>query len=345
MVDERVVVMSSQGYKNLVNPVDGKGFHWATDVNAELPIKIRKEGPGSEKPTTIPEYFTQQVKASAARNALFVERDGKILQWTWQQYYDDVMKFAKALVKLQVNQRSTVAIMGFNSPEWVFAFMGAVMNNCLGTGVYSTNAADACFYQADHSEAEVVVVETNDMLKRYDLARLPRLKALVVWGEKELPADLKDSRYYLWKDFMKVGADVKESVVLERAFSQKPGQCCCLIYTSGTTGMPKGCMLSHDNLTWEVIPMMTHAQISQPDTPAINNRVVSYLPLSHIAGLAVDVMSHLYAGHELYFAKPDALAGTLVQTLTWARPTIFFAVPRVWEKFEEKLKEIAASKP
>jgi long-chain-fatty-acid--CoA ligase ACSBG len=51
------------------------------------------------------------------------------------------------------------------------------------------------------------------------------------------------------------------------------------------------------------------------------------------------------SGHELYFARPDALAGTLVQTLTWARPTIFFAVPRVWEKFEEKLKEIGASKP
>ena len=50
-------------------------------------------------------------------------------------------------------------------------------------------------------------------------------------------------------------------------------------------------------------------------------------------------------GSTLYFAKPDALQGTLVETLTWARPTMFLAVPRVWEKFEDKLKEIAASKP
>lgn len=76
-----------------------------------------------------------------------------------------------------------------------------------------------------------------------------------------------------------------------------------------------------------------------------DNRIVSYLPLSHIAGLTIDVIAHMFAGSELYFAMPDALQGTIVQTLQWARPTIFFGVPRVWEKFEDKLKEIASTKP
>jgi long-chain-fatty-acid--CoA ligase ACSBG len=53
----------------------------------------------------------------------------------------------------------------------------------------------------------------------------------------------------------------------------------------------------------------------------------------------------MVTGHELFFARPDALAGTLVQSLTWARPTIFFAVPRVYEKFEEKMKELGQTKP
>jgi len=59
----------------------------------------------------------------------------------------------------------------------------------------------------------------------------------------------------------------------------------------------------------------------------------------------IDLSLQIYSGHQVYFARPDALAGTLVQSLQWARPTIFFAVPRVWEKFEEKLKEIASTKP
>jgi len=103
-------------------------------------------------------------------------------------------------------------------------------------------------------------------------------------------------------------------------------------------------MLSHDNLTGMAGPMIAEWNKWDPSIVSINNRNVSYLPLSHIAGLTVDFMTHIYNGHELYFARPDALQGTIVQTLNWARPTMFFAVPRIWEKFEEKLKEIGASK-
>jgi long-chain-fatty-acid--CoA ligase ACSBG len=134
-------------------------------------------------------------------------------------------------------------------------------------------------------------------------------------------------------------------VINEKTSRQKPGECAVLIYTSGTTGHPKGCMLSHDNCVWEQRPVIETLAETKPEINGPNNRIVSYLPLSHIAGLSVDVLTHYLTGHEVYFARPDALQGTIVQTLTWARPTMFFAVPRVWEKFEEKLKEIAASKP
>ena len=100
MADDRVVIMSSQGYKNLVNPIDGKGLHWVTDVNSEIPIKLRKNGPGSEAPTTVSNLFINQVKASGPRPTLFIERNGKKIHWTWNQYYLDCMKFAKACHKL-----------------------------------------------------------------------------------------------------------------------------------------------------------------------------------------------------------------------------------------------------
>lgn len=90
------------------------------------------------------------------------------------------------------------------------------MYNCVMTGVYSTNAPDACLYQADHSEAEIIVVENNDLLTRFDQQKLPRVKAFVVWGEKSLPTD-HSSKVYLWSDFMKLGEKVSDKVILEKA--------------------------------------------------------------------------------------------------------------------------------
>jgi long-chain-fatty-acid--CoA ligase ACSBG len=246
---------------------------------------------------------------------------------------------------LGVQERKCVNIMGHNAPEWVISFMGGLTSNCYVSGVYPTNNAEACFYQADHSEAELVVVDSVEQLKKYEvnLHRLPNIKAIVVYGLDRLPAELKDKRYFAWKDFLAVGKDVKNEVLQDKIRRQRPGKCGCLIYTSGTTGNPKACMLSHDNMVWTVQSAFSQLTAGG-EAFTEDERIVSYLPLSHIAGLLLDVLSQTLVGFKVYFAKPDALQGSLVLTLQWARPTYFLAVPRVWEKMEEKLKDIAASK-
>lgn len=98
--------------------------------------------------------------------------------------------------------------MGFNSPEWAIAYMGGIMHNNVVTGIYTTNGPEACFYQAENSEAQVVVVDTIDQLKLYlkIIDRLPELKAVVVWGTQSIPEDLqKDSRIYTFKSFLEIG--------------------------------------------------------------------------------------------------------------------------------------------
>ena len=110
-------------------------------------------------------------------------------------------------------------------------------------------------------------------------------------------------------------------------------------------------MLSHDNLVFGATALSE--DLTQNISPEMNEngyqpedmRMVSYLPLSHIAGLQTDIISNLLSGSQVYFARPDALQGTLTETLQWCRPTIFFTVPRVWEKFEDALKERAAASP
>ena len=93
---------------------------------------------------------------------------------------------------------------------------------------------------------------------------------------------------------------------------QKPGMCCDIVYTSGTTGNPKGVMLSHDNFLWTLI---SASSVFQQELDLTNERIVSYLPLSHVAGQISDIVNNITNKACIYFARPDALQGSLVETL------------------------------
>ena len=118
---------------------------------------------------------------------------------------------------------------------------------------------------------------------------MPEVKAVVAWGVETIPEELaKDSRVYTYKAFLELGAKVKDTEIDAIIARQKPGECCCLIYTSGTTGHPKGVMLSHDNIIFNGTSVGTDVIENAPGGEQLNPedmRVVSYLPLSHIAGL------------------------------------------------------------
>lgn len=89
-------------------------------------------------------------------------------------------------------------------------------------------------------------------------------------------------------------------------------------------------MLTHDNITWTCRTMLKCTPKGYMDASDV---MVSYLPLSHIAAQQLDMYMPICTGCQVYFAQPDALKGTLAVTLKEARPTVFFGVPRVWEKF------------
>jgi long-chain-fatty-acid--CoA ligase ACSBG len=116
----------------------------------------------------------------------------------------------------------------------------------------------------------------------------------------------------------------------------KPGHCCTLIYTSGTTGPPKAVMLSHDNVTWTTTRMAEDYSLDLNHT----DRLLSFLPLSHIAAQLIDIHIPITLGAATYFAQPDALKGSLVNSIKDIQPTVFFGVPRVWEKIQEKMVQV-----
>ena len=275
-----------------------------------------------------------------------MKRDGKWLHWTYDEFHRDILRFAKGLLALGINKYKAMNIIGFNAPEWVIAFYSGFYSAVIPIGVYTTNGPDACHYVAEHSEAQVVVAENEAQLNKYlqIWPKLPELKYVILYAAA-VPSNLPDEykgRVLPFNHVLKLGDEYKptrpEDSLEARKAEQRPGKCCTLVYTSGTTGNPKGVILSHDNYVWTARRLVAEAKLD--GTP---QRLVSYLPLSHVAGQVVDLFATVCAGAEIIFADATALQGSLVNYLKEIRPTIFFSVPRVWEKIEEQMKKIAAS--
>lgn len=293
-------------------------------------------GPASETPVNIHQLFLETVEIYGDHPALVYKKDGQLVTVAWRQYYEQCRAAAKSFLKLGLERYHGVGILGFNSPEWFISDVGCIFAGGLGTGIYTTNSPEACQYVAASCEANILVVENHKQLEKILQVKdhLPHLKAIVQYkGELQQKAPF----LYTWAEFMKVGEDVPEEQLNAVIGSLRANECCTLIFTSGTTGNPKGVMLSHDNLTWTVKQAASMINFKYAEEV-----VVSYLPLSHVAAQLVDMWTPVAYAMTTYFAEPDALKGSLVNTLKEARPTCFLGVPRVWEKMQEKMKAAGA---
>lgn len=168
--------------------------------------------------------------------------------------------------------------------------------------------------------------------------KLPHLKAVIQTLAPYAQYVKKADGYWRWSELEAVQTDDVELEYKKRAADIVANECCCLIYTSGTVGKSKGVMLSHDNLTWDPYSVSVHLGDLQMGKEVL----VSYLPLSHVAGQMVDIFVPLTIAGAVYFADRDALKGSLVKTLVEAQPTLFLGVPRVFEKIQEKMMAVGS---
>merc|ERR1719195_1322206 len=154
-----------------------------------------------------------------------------------------------------------------------------------------------------------------------------------------------------WKDLIALGSAQPDAEMDKRHEDIAPGHCACLIYPSGTTGDPKAVMISHDNIAFESGAVFTYLQEDcGMCTAASQERILSYLPLSHVAGMMIDIVCPLVgsamspAWTTIYFARNyDLKAGSIKERLQVARPTLFLGVPIVWEKIADKIRAIGAA--
>ncbi|KAI9918870.1 hypothetical protein PsorP6_011730 [Peronosclerospora sorghi] len=313
-------------------------------IDEEVEIRMSESGVGALPATTASQAFLTTLSKYGSANALHFKQDGEWKSYSFQTYYDKCCQFAKSLLHIGLERFQGVSIIGFNAPEWAIADIGAIFAGCVAAGIYTTNNPKACEFIAKHSDAGVVVCDGVLQLEKFLAIQenLPKLKALVLWNDV-VPEGIQSTvPVYTFEDFLELGKDVKDETLKEIMDSQKPGNCCSLIYTSGTTGDPKAVMISHDNVIWTI--MSVYGMIKRNFDHELNNedRLISYLPMSHIAAQLIDIWLPVCLGAQLYFGQPDALKGSLGATLKEVRPTFFFGVPRVWEKIAEKMWSIAA---
>lgn len=324
-----------------------------SDVKVAVKIRMGSEGISALPPTTVMQSFGSICSEHGDRIALHQKKhegenstaENSWKTWTWNEYRANVDAFGKSLIFLGIQRFDTINIIGFNSPELFFANFGTIAAGGVPACIYTTNKQDACKYIAGHSKAKVIVCEgTKQLEKFYGISNeLPQLKALVMYGNEKLPVDIKEKcsvPCYTFEQFLQLGSDVSDDEIKNRSDAWSPGETCTLIYTSGTTGPPKAVMITNDNLTWTAKSLYAYTSngyISHEDI------LVSYLPLSHIAAQMIDMHVPIATGCQVYFAEPDALKGSLADTLKEVRPTRFFGVPRVWEKIYEKLQKVSSS--
>lgn len=321
---------------------------WATEPNGVVQPRLAKSGVASLPPITIFEVLDTAVQRFPNAVAYkYEEKPGQWVEISYTQYREQIYQVARALVASGMNMFQSVAIIGFNSPQWFLANMGAIFAGGKSAGIYTTNGPEASRYIVEHSEAAVVVTEDEKQTAKFLGFRdqCPHLKVIVQWSGKVDPAVNYGARVQVisWNDFLARGTAEFQPQVQARMNTITPGHCATLIYTSGTTGNPKAVQCSHDNVTF----VMRTLQVALPELGAYPERMVSFLPLSHIAAQVVDLHGPLFItafGKNpalVAFARPDALKGSLRDTLIAIKPTLQFGVPRVWEKMQEAMQAVA----
>ncbi|MDR5708825.1 MAG: AMP-binding protein [Armatimonadota bacterium] len=274
---------------------------------------------------TVPDRFLRAVRERAGRVALQHKRRGLWQPVTWEEYGRSAEEIARGLVALGLQRGEAAAIIGQNRPEWLFCDMGIQLAGGISVAVYTTSPPEQCAYVLGHSESRVFFVENEEQLDKALIIRsqLPHLRTIVVMDPEGLEG-FADPQVMTLDELRALGRALGDAGVLEARLREvEEEDVAVLLYTSGTTGPPKAAMLTHRNLLWTAQALGAANPLYPTDT------ALSFLPLAHIAERMLSLYLPLVWGYTVHFAES---LETLFQNLQEVRPTILFAVPRLWEK-------------
>lgn len=277
---------------------------------------------------TIPAMFWNAVERRGPQVWMRQKELGIWRSWTWAQTAEAVREIAGGLMSLGFAPGDTASILSNTVIEWVLADLAVLSAGGVANGIYPTDAAPQVHYLCEDSRSTVLFVEDDEQLDKALEVReqLPLLRQIVVFDMKGL-RELADPGVISLDALRERGrAHLQQHAgELERRVQAcRPEDLAILVYTSGTTGKPKGAMHTHAGLVYTVRGYNTLIARDEHD------EAMCFLPLCHIAERLGGEYFSLYTGTRLNFVENPE---TVPENVREIAPTVFTAVPRVWEKF------------
>ncbi|OHC61942.1 MAG: fatty-acid--CoA ligase [Rhodocyclales bacterium RIFCSPLOWO2_02_FULL_63_24] len=281
----------------------------------------------------IAEMFWNAVAQRGERTLFRQKKYGLWQSLSWNEVATIVREAGMGLLELGFEVGETTSILGNTRQEWLFSDLAVLSCGGISSGIYPTDAASQVEYLMQDSTSVVLFVEDDEQLdKALEVReRLPALRKIVVW-EMEGLRDLDDEQVISFDRLRelgrarlaRIGPEAAAAEWSARVSSRRSEDLAILIYTSGTTGKPKGAMLSHRNILQSVKSF--NMVIAQGE----DDERMCFLPLCHVAERNGGAYFAIYTGTRLNFVENPE---TIPENVREIAPTVFVAVPRVWEKF------------
>ncbi|MCU0846748.1 MAG: long-chain fatty acid--CoA ligase [Spirochaetes bacterium] len=240
---------------------------------------------------------------------------------TWREFYARSIEAAKGLLRLGIKKGDRIAILSATSYRWVLCDFASLSIGSCTVGIYPSSIPRECEYIIRHSGATVIFIENEEQLEKLRSIKkmIPKVKRVVLFNGIPSHAD----KWVMGFDaFLALGEKTPDAAVKKMGGRVKPSDLAFLVYTSGTTGVPKGVMITHDNLIFTAQNIAKCVPIAEGDETFL------FLPLAHIFA-RVDIYATALFGITLSFARSIE---HVIDDFQFARPHWFPCVPRVFEK-------------